>query len=180
MFSSRGSVMVKLLSDPSTTKFVRRRASCSSDSATECHPVTKITLHLPPNRQTRGRIVGSAQWNRWQHRWLFSGRKSRLIGQLEWPQQKVVILSIGCRGRSNIVNHDSPSMLDKWPVFPEKTRFLTEKVEGLLPEKEPSFAELLRCRTCWLRSMVAIRTQSLDVVPFRMLRPLRRGVPNRR
>lgn len=49
MFSSRCSVMVKLLSDPSTTKFVRQRTSCSSDSANECHPVTKITLHLPPN-----------------------------------------------------------------------------------------------------------------------------------
>ena len=55
-------------------------------------------------------------------------------------------------------------MLDKCSVFPEKTPFLTEKVEGFLLEKETSFAELLRCPACWLRSMVVILTLALDVV----------------
>ena len=62
-------------------------------------------------------------------------------------------------------------MLDKWPVFQEKTAFFAENVEGFPPEKETSLAELLRCRACWLGSMVAIRTQPLDVGRCRMLMP---------
>ena len=106
----------------------------------------------------------------------------KIVGDLtaslpvDLPERRAFILSIGCRGRSNIVNQDSPSMLCKWPVFQEKTRFFAENAEGFPPEKETSFAELLRCRACWLGSMVAIRTQPQDVGRCRMLMPRRGGV----
>lgn len=69
-------------------------------------------------------------------------------------------------------------MLSKWLVLPQKTPVFAENVEGFLQEKETSFAELLRCRACWLRSMVAFRTQPQDVVRCRMLMPLRPSVRN--
>ena len=68
-------------------------------------------------------------------------------------------------------------MLRELPVLPGKTTVSAKKVGRFPLEKETSFTELLRCRTCWLGPMVVTRAQSQDVVICRMLIRLRRSVP---
>jgi len=64
---------------------------------------------------------------------------------LERPKWKVSIRMVGRPRSSNIVNHDSPSMLRELPVLPGKTTVSAKKVGRFPLEKEKKRQVLPNC-----------------------------------